>query len=264
LRLTFNEDALLYDRVRPGYPTAMLDDIVALSGIPAGGRILEIGPGTGQVTLPWARRGYRVVAVELGTNMAAVARDRLAAFANVEIHVGAFEDWPVESGAFDLVFSATAFHWIDPLVRYHKAAQALKAGGAIALCWNKHVQSPASRGFFEAVQPFYKRAFPNEVHEELLLPEAVVATEKEEIEQSGLFGDVIVRKYVWDQAYDSASYIDVLNTYSGHRSLPLDQRQRLFDSITEVIETQYGGRIVKGYLTLLCSALRLRDEMERR
>ena len=62
LRLTFNEDALLYDRVRPGYPTAMLDDIVALSGIPTGGRILEIGPGTGQVTLPWAQRGYRVVA----------------------------------------------------------------------------------------------------------------------------------------------------------------------------------------------------------
>jgi hypothetical protein len=75
---------------------------------------------------------------------------------------------------------------------------------------------------------------------------------------------VTVRKYVWEQAYDSASYIDLLNTYSGHRSLPLDQRQRLFDSIAELIEAQYGGRIVKGYLTLLCCARRLRDELERR
>jgi len=157
LRLTFNEDALLYHQARPGYPAEMLDDIVVLSGIPPGGRILEIGPGTGQVTLPWAQRGYRIVAVELGANMAVVARQKLATFPDVEIHVGAFEDWPVEPGAFDLLFSATAFHWIDPAVRYPKAARALKQDGAIALCWNKHVQSPTSGGFFEAIQPFYKR-----------------------------------------------------------------------------------------------------------
>ena len=69
----------LYDEVRPGYPEELFDDVVSLSGIPAGGRILEIGCGTGQATVPFARRGYRILCVELGENLAAVARRNLEA-----------------------------------------------------------------------------------------------------------------------------------------------------------------------------------------
>src|SRR5215210_4042068 len=47
LRTTFDEAASLYDEVRPGYPEDLFDDIISLSGIPARGRILEIGCGTG-------------------------------------------------------------------------------------------------------------------------------------------------------------------------------------------------------------------------
>ena len=74
LRATFDEAALLYDEVRPGYPEELFDDVVSLSGIPSGGRILEIGCGTGQATVPLARRGYRILCVELSENLAAVAR----------------------------------------------------------------------------------------------------------------------------------------------------------------------------------------------
>src|SRR5215211_2269771 len=80
LRTTFDEAASLYDQARPGYPEDLFDDIVSLSGIPAGGRILEIGCGTGQATVPFARRGYRILCIELGENMAAVARRNLEGF----------------------------------------------------------------------------------------------------------------------------------------------------------------------------------------
>jgi ubiquinone/menaquinone biosynthesis C-methylase UbiE len=56
LRTIFDEAASLYDEVRPGYPEDLFDDVISLSGIPAGGRILEIGCGTGQVTVPVAKR----------------------------------------------------------------------------------------------------------------------------------------------------------------------------------------------------------------
>jgi ubiquinone/menaquinone biosynthesis C-methylase UbiE len=60
LRAIFDEAALLYDEVRPGYPEELFDDIVALSGIPSGGRILEIGCGTGQArTASWSRMATR-------------------------------------------------------------------------------------------------------------------------------------------------------------------------------------------------------------
>ena len=94
LRTSFDGDALLYDEVRPGYPEALFDDVVSLSGIPIGGRILEIGCGTGQATVPLSRRGYPILCVELGENLAAVARRNLAAYPLVEVQTGDFEKYP--------------------------------------------------------------------------------------------------------------------------------------------------------------------------
>jgi ubiquinone/menaquinone biosynthesis C-methylase UbiE len=73
LRSTFDRAALLYDKVRPGYPEELSEDLLSLSGIPAGGRVLEVGCGTGQATLPLARHGYGMLCVELGENLAALA-----------------------------------------------------------------------------------------------------------------------------------------------------------------------------------------------
>ncbi len=71
-RTTFNNVADLYDEVRPGYPEALIEDALTLSGIPPDGRILEIGCGTGKATLPFARRGYAMLCLELGDKLAAV------------------------------------------------------------------------------------------------------------------------------------------------------------------------------------------------
>jgi SAM-dependent methyltransferase len=78
LRSTFDQAAELYDRARPRYPAALFDDLAALAGIGPGSNVLEIGPGTGQATVALAERGCRVVAVELGAALAAVARRNLA------------------------------------------------------------------------------------------------------------------------------------------------------------------------------------------
>jgi len=259
LRTTFDEAASLYDEVRPGYPEDLFDDVVSLSGIPPGGRILEIGCGTGQATVPFARRGYRILCVELGENMAAVARRNLEGNPRTEVRTGAFEDVPLQEGAFDLAISATAFHWLDPAVAYPKVARALRDGGSLALFWNVHVHSDASEGFFDAAQRIYEREAPEIVGPEdykgLPRPEEV-PDRTAEIEDSGLFGDVMRRAYRWDETYDSRGYLRVLNTYSGHRSLGDDTQRRLFRGIAELIDTRFDGRIVKGYLTTLYIAQR--------
>lgn len=258
LRTIFDEDALLYDQARPGYPEALFDDIVAFSGIEPDGQVLEIGCGTGQATLPMARRGYHIVGIELGAHMAAVARQKLAVYPLVEIHVGAFEEWPLKEQAFDLVLSATAFHWIDPAISYQKTAHALKRGGTLALFWHEHVQSQASNGIFEVIQPIYQRERPDESksYQPLLWPEQIAEPVKAEIEQTGLFGSVTVRRYTWDVTYTANQYLQLLNTYSDHRALDSERRAHLFNSIADVIETQYHGQITKGYLALLYLAQR--------
>jgi SAM-dependent methyltransferase len=253
LRTTFDEAASLYDEVRPGYPDQLFDDIISLSGIPAGGRILEIGCGTGQATLPFARRGYRILCVELGENMAAVARRKLEGYPQAQVRTGAFEESSLQEEAFDLAISATAFHWLDPAVAYSKVASALRDGGPLALFWNVHVHSDASEGFFETTQGIYARE-AREIWDHSYdgppRPEEV-PDRTEEIEDSGVFGAVTRRNYRWDETYDAEDYIRVLSTYSGHRSLDDASREGLFRSISSLIEEEYDGGIVKGYLTTL-------------
>ena len=259
LRTTFDGAALLYDEVRPGYPEKLFDDVVSLSGIPPGGRVLEIGCGTGQATLPFARRDYRVLCVELGENLAAVARRNLASYPRAEVLTADFEAVPLPEGAFDLAISATAFHWLDPTVAYPKAARALRPEGALALFWNEHVFSDASGGFFEAAQKVYEREAPEIVkpddHKGLPQPHEL-PDRTAEIEASGLFDGVIRRDYRWDEPYDAEGYLRVLSTYSGHIALDPDTRERLFGGISGLIEGEYGGRIVKGYATTLYVAHR--------
>ncbi len=257
--MTFDEVALLYDEVRPGYPEELFDDVASLSGIPAGGSILEIGCGTGQATVPFARRGYRVLCVELGENLAALARRNLEAYPLAEVHVGPFEEWRPQEAVFDLAVSATAFHWLDPEIAYPKVASALRLRGALALFWSVHVHTDAAGGFFEETQRIYEREAP-----EIVGPDDYkgpphpdeVPSRTPEIEGSGLFEVTATRQYRWDETYDAAGYLRVLSTYSGHRSLENDARGRLFRGISDLIDQRYGGRIVKGYSTTLYVARR--------
>jgi SAM-dependent methyltransferase len=262
LRATFDVAAETYHAARPRYPAQLFDDLAALAGLAPGSRVLEVGPGTGIATLELARRGYVVDAIELGESLAAVARRTLEPHANASVRVGAFEQAEIEAGAYDLVTSATAWHWIDKDVGYVKAARALKPGGAFAPFSNTHTYSAAAGDFFEEVQQLYNRLTPEIAgeYEPLRRVEELPQRTREEIEASGLFGPVAVRHYSWDEPYTAASYIAVLNTYSGHLNLPDEKRRRLLDAIANLIDTRYGGRIVKGYGAILYVARRQHTE----
>src|SRR5688572_25498368 len=133
LRTTFDSAADLYQRARPEYPEALYDPLVAAAGLSAGDRLLEIGCATGTATLPLARRGFRISCVELGPALASAARRNLADFPEVEVIEGAFETFvPPTADPFELVFAATAWHWLDPAIRFRRAWELLGTGGHLA------------------------------------------------------------------------------------------------------------------------------------
>src|SRR6266542_3166340 len=138
------------DRARPGYPPALFDELAVPAGVGPGCRVLEIGCGTGQATVPLAERGGQIVAVELGADLARVARRNLARFPDVEVVVAAFEDWPLPTEPFDTVVAATAWHWLAPAVRVAKAAQALRPGRALATISTHHIAGGNEAFFVEA------------------------------------------------------------------------------------------------------------------
>jgi 16S rRNA A1518/A1519 N6-dimethyltransferase RsmA/KsgA/DIM1 with predicted DNA glycosylase/AP lyase activity len=107
---TFDDVAELYDAIRPGYPEPLIVELVSRAELHPEAALLEIGPGTGQATLPLAKRGYRITGVELGPKMARTAQEKFKPYLNVEIVNAAFEDVSLPSAAFGLVYAATAFH----------------------------------------------------------------------------------------------------------------------------------------------------------
>ena len=251
LRATFDQAAELYDRARPRYPAAMFEDLAGLAGIGPGPRVLEIGPGTGQATLPLAERGCRVVAVELGADLAAVARRHLARFPAVEVVTAAFEGWPLPSEPFDLVLAASAFHWVDPAVRVVKAADALRPGGTLATVATHHVAG-GDEAFFAEVQRCYVRWDPATPADGTPLRAAAdIPSSSDELDRSGRFGPATLRRHEWELSYTTASYVDLLLTYSGHRALDPPAQAGLLDCIATLIDTGYGGRITKRYLAEL-------------
>jgi len=256
LRQTFDQDAELYDHARPGYPRELFDDLEDLGGVRSGSRVLEIGCGTGQATVPLAERGCRIVAVELGPGMAAVARRNLARFPEAEVAVAAFEDWPLPAEPFDAVVAATAWHWIDPATRVAKAAQALRPGGMLATIFSQHVAG-GTEAFFVDVQDCYERWDPDTPPGLRLPPAADLPDDAQELEGSDQFGPALFRRYEWDVTYSTEAYLDVLRTYSGHRAMAPAARDGLLACIGDLIETGYGGRVTKRYLTSLRIAHRL-------
>jgi SAM-dependent methyltransferase len=121
-----------YDRVRPSYPEALADDLVA--ELP-GRDVVEVGAGTGKATVLLAARGLHVTCIEPDDGMAAVLAENCAALPVVEIVVSSFEDWR-PTRLHDGLVAAQSWHWTSPEHRYRDAARALREGGVLALFWN--------------------------------------------------------------------------------------------------------------------------------
>ncbi len=129
----FDEVAAEYDRRRPTYPDQLIDRACGIAGLTDGDRVLEIGCGSGQLTRGLVARGLRVTAVEPGKQLASLAARKLEGSGQVKFVTTRFEDAELPEHHFRAVFSASAFHWIDPDVSWRKAADALVAGGTLAL-----------------------------------------------------------------------------------------------------------------------------------
>ena len=256
LRETFNGVAGSYHGVRPGYPRELFDDLVAITRLLPGDHLLEVGCGTGKATLPLARRGFRITAIEPGQDLAAVARRNLAGL-DAEVIEERFEDWGARPDDLPgLVYSATAWHWIDPAVRYQKAWEALRPGGHLAFWSALHVFPDGGDPFFREIQDVYDEIGeglppgnhwprPGELREQA-----------PEIEAGGLFSVAAIRHYDWERVYDADGYIGLLSTFSGHIAMERWKQDRLYGEIRARLARRPGHRVRRHWGAVLHVARR--------
>lgn len=257
LTTTFDSTAGLYQQARPEYPDQLYDVLVQAVGIKPGDRLLEVGCATGKVTIPLARRGFRITCVEIGSDLTSAARRNLAEFQSVEIIESAFETWqPRINDRFDLVFAATAWHWLDPTLRYQRVWDLLRPRGYLAFWSATHVFPDGGDPFFVQIQDVYDEigeSLPKDVRwpRPGQLPDS-----RDEIEQSGLFEDVFIRQFGWEISYTADEYIQLLDTFSGHIAVKAWQRDRLYTEIRRRLGRRSDDRLRRHWGAVLHVARR--------
>jgi SAM-dependent methyltransferase len=254
-RLVFGAVADLYDRHRPGYPPALIDDVVADAGVAPGERVLEVGAGTGKATEALLARGLDVVAVEPSREMADALRQRPGA-EQVQIVLSDFEHAELGGETFGLLLSAQAWHWVDPATGYMRARSALRPGGLLALVWNR-VAWPPEHPLRRALTATYERVVPDLANDGPMHPAYPGSSADPdwtaEIALQPGFGQAQVRYYPWSIDYTAETYPALLATLSELRLLDAPVRQRLLDAVAQTVD-EHGGSFTMPMRTRLCTA----------
>jgi SAM-dependent methyltransferase len=181
----------------------------------------------------------------------------------VQVIGQAFEDWqPTGQERFDLVFSATAWHWIDPGVGYQLAWRALRPGGYLAIWAADHVFPVDGDPFFRDLQEVYDEIGEGMPAGTWYFAPGEQPGHRAAIEGSGLFTVTSVRNFDWEIIYTAEEYIALLDTFSSHIDMAGWQRDRLYGEIRRRVAARPAGKVRRHWGAILQIAAR-RDEPRR-
>jgi len=268
LRRTFDDVAEDYQEARPEYPVALYKTLISLTGVEPGvDALCEVGCASGKATLPLARRGFAITCVELGGALAAEARRNLAGFERVSVDHADFESWTPQElprsvthpdfPGFGLLFAATAWHWIDPEVKYRKAWSLLRPGGHLAFWEAVHVEPESDADpFFREIQAVYDEIGEKLPDGSVFHTPSTLPDSRAEIEASGLFTDVTIRRFDWEIRYSAEGYIRLLETFSSNLSMEPWQRDRLYGEIRRRLALRPDGQLRRHWGVVLHIARR--------
>lgn len=239
-RLAFDGNAEGYDRWRPKYCSGLFSDIIRYSGIGSESLAVEIGCGTGQATEPILQTGCRVIAVEYGEHLAACAKKKFENYNNFRVENMEFEKFSCDRGSVDLVYAATAFHWISEGIGYPKVYNMLKSGGTLALFWNRPHPDQKRPALRAKMQVAYDCLHTNEssrphVESDVDRREALSKTIKK-------YGFTELARHLYEQTrtFTAEDYLSLLNTYSDHIAIPPPVKRRFELEIREAIDSEGG------------------------
>jgi ubiquinone/menaquinone biosynthesis C-methylase UbiE len=256
-RLGFDQEADLYEKARPTYPSELFDKLIDVTGLQTNASVLEIGPGTGQATKVLAKRGYAIIAVEIGPNLAAIAREVLKDYPNVRVVSSAFEDVELNDASFDLVLAATAIHWVVEHVRFTKSHRLLRSNGHLAVIHAEHVSDEQGDRFFKASQSIYRRHEQSDVDDTFQLPKTREL--RPTTVDGALFDTVYFGFFPLVLRYSAQAYTDLLNTFSPTRAMPAKTRESFLGDMRSLIEQEFGGSLQKHYAMILTVARKRAD-----
>jgi SAM-dependent methyltransferase len=209
--LSFGEEAAAYERGRPTYPPEAINWLLPSGAVD----VLDLGAGTGKLTVRLAERGLSVVAVDPIPEMLEVLSSSLP---EVPALLGTAEDIPLPDNSVDAVLVAQAWHWFDPDLAAAEVARVLRPGGRLGLVWNIRDErlgwvKDLGRIIGRSGDPFTRSTLPD------------------------LFTDVERHEVEWTSYLTPQALIDLVASRSYCISSPAEVRSRVLEQVRELLAT---------------------------
>ena len=241
LEWTFDTVAQQYEKLRPGYVSALYEDLFQYQPIDNTSHAVEVGIGGGQATLPILQTGCSVTAVEYGSNFSDLCRRKFQDFPNFKVVTSKFEDFPHECNSCDLIYSASAFHWVPEEAGYQRVFAMLRSGGTFARFANHPHKDKKRTELSQAINDIYAAYMPGTAKDDTEYRESD-AKERAEIAQKYGFTDIRYHLYHRTRTFCAREYTALLGTYSDHLALDEQTRNVFFSKIEDAINA-YGGEL---------------------
>ena len=245
LEWTFDTVASTYEKFRPGYVAELYRKIFQYIPIDGKSRVLEVGIGGGQATLPILQTGCELTAVEYGEKFSRLCREKFKEYPKFSVITDKFENREYENDAYDLVYSTSAFHWVPEEIGYKKVYAMLKKGGAFARFANHPHPDLKNPAMTEEIQQLYGKyyyPFHNKKQEKPKVYREEDAIRRSKIAEKYGFGDIESVIYQRIRTFSANEYITLLGTYSDHIAIDEPTRLKFFEEIEKTIE-RHGGEI---------------------
>jgi len=229
-RLAFDRVAGEYDNGRPAFGDGLVQSFADMTGLVPGDQVIEVGAGTGQLTMALLRMGLAVTALEPGAAMRAVLTERAGTTGRLTVSPATFEEFTSDI-RFRAVFAANSFHWLDPASSYRRTADLLDEGGHLCLLWNypvvrSDIQHRLNEGAFRAHPDF-----AGDEHAMLAAIHQSAADGRQQLISSGLFD---MPWWQWRTEHfdiDVERYVSLLISYANIAMLDENARRAFADDV---------------------------------
>ncbi|WDV48061.1 methyltransferase domain-containing protein [Clostridiaceae bacterium M8S5] len=240
-RESFDSAAKIYDESRPSYPDEVIEWVIDRTNVSKNNKLLEIGAGTGQATLKFAEKGYKIHCIEMGKNLADILAKKGSNY-DITVDVSSFEKWePKTSFKTSFIFSATAFHWIEKSIKYKKCYDLLDDNGYLVLLWHvaPNIEIKEVKEAYELLWDYYPERKSAKV-----VQDDIKSNRKLEIINSGYFYLADYLDYKWKiietkdkltkEFFSQSSYLALDNE---KQKILYSKIQELYENLDDVIET---------------------------
>lgn len=245
LEWTFDTVASTYEKFRPGYTDELYEMIFNYITLNQSCYAVEVGIGGGQATLPFLKTKCNMTAVEYGKQFSELCKEKFKEYSNFSIITSKFEDIDFPDDTYDLVYSASAFHWIPESVGYTKVFSMLKNGGAFARFANHPYRAKDNLSLSEEIDRIYGEyyyKFYNKKQEVLTEYNEKQAIQRARIAEKYGFVDIKYAMFHRTRTFSANEYSTLLGTYSDHIAIEESIRKEFFSKIEDAINS-HGGSI---------------------